>query len=96
MTTDSECQNCYEKILAKVRQCCEERCRDGESLEASVYGRYGDGNCYLNITYHTIRNRKHISQSERLSMDIAKPAVFKLFPGILDNLLEQWRGVEQR
>lgn len=91
MSDDHECRKCYEKTLEIVRKYLESQCRDGESLEAEVYGSYGS-DCYLSIGYATIRDKKHITHSEHLPPDfLSKKFIRPLVPAIIDELLKHWR-----
>jgi hypothetical protein len=92
MTYDKECQDSYKNTLKTIRDYLNSQCKTGESIEAKVYGQYGEG-CYLSIDYDTIIGKKHISKFEHLPIGFLAKEFMKLcIPHILDALLKQWRS----
>jgi len=91
MSDDIECRKSYKEALKVIRDYLESQCKDGESLEAEVYGHNGIG-CYVRIEYATIVNRKHINESEHLPIGfLSEQYVLAAIPVILDGLLKHWR-----
>ena len=89
MSEDYECRKCYKKTVNIIKDYLETQCKEGESLEAEVYG--GD-DCYVSINYDIIINKKHISEYEHLPIDfLSEKFITPLIPSIMDSLLKQWR-----
>lgn len=92
MSYDHECRKCYEKTLGIIKEYLKTQCKEGESLEAEVYGSYGN-DCYVSIDYATIVNKKHIVASEHMPINfLSRKYMHSIIPHIVDSLLMEWRA----
>jgi len=92
MTDDCECRQRYKKTLEIVREHLTSICKEGESIEAEIYGSYGR-DCYICIGYHTISGKKHISEGVHMPVGfLSKEALAPVIPIMLDELIGTWRN----